>query len=234
MHPRVLPAVLALLVVFGPPSSALACEPPTERAEAAWRALDELRAEDFFREADEITPCPDTPPEARAALLRLQGASAALQRDTERAVRLFSEARALDPLGQLPARSFPPTHPVARLYQLSSPRIALVTDVTPPSPVVVLAVPTPLPPAPEPPPRRAPLVVGAALSSLAAGGLWVAAGWVDGRAERAAEDALGRSTAALYAEQERYRGQQLGLQLAAGGSAALAVGLVGANFSLSW
>lgn len=240
MPPRVLHAASALLVFFGPLSSALACDLAAERAqaEAALRALDALRAEDFFREADGITPCPDAPPEERAALLRVQGASAALQKDTARAARLFGEARALDPLGQLPARSFPPTHPVARLYQLSAPQISLVTDVTPDptssTSVALVAVPTPLPPAPERPPRRAPLVLGAALSSLAAGGLVAAAGWVDGRADRAAEDALGRSTAAFYAEQERYRGQQLGLQLAAGGSAALAVGLVGATVSLSW
>ena len=237
MAPRVLPVatVLASLLMCAP--TALACDPSAAQAQvqAAWSALDELRADDFFAAADGIAACPDLSPQERAEILRLQGASAALQKDTERAVRLFSEARALDPAGQLPEREFPPTHPVTKLYRLSAPRVAVVTEPSPQT--VVIAVPAPpLPstPPPSPAPRRAPLVVGAALSSVAAGGLWLASTQMDSRAELAAAEGLGQDAADAYAEQERYRGRQLGLQVAAGGSAALAVGLVGATVSLSW
>ena len=235
MAPHAHLVAIGLLAGIGRSSVALACDPSAAQTQvqAAWSALDELRADDFFAAADGIAACTDLSPQERAEILRLQGASAALQKDTERAVRLFGEARAIDPGGQLPERSFPPTHPVARLYRLSAPRLTVASTELPAS-VVVVAAPSPLPPAPEPTPRRAPLIVGAALSSLSAGGLWAASMWVDGQAERAAADGLGQPAGDAYAEQERLRGRQIGLQLAAGGSAALAVGLVGATVSLSW
>ena len=234
-----LPVAVGLVGCIWPLSPALACDPAVARVEAsaAWQALRELRSQDFFHAADEISPCPGLDGAERAELLRLQGASAALQKDTERAVRLFSEARALDPAGQLPAREFPPTHPVAKLYRLSAPRVAVVVGPVAAPQTVVIAVSAPaLPstPPPSPAPRRAPLVLGAALSSVAAGGLWLASTQMDSRAELAAAEGLGQDAADAYAEQERYRGRQLGLQVAAGGSAALAVGLVGATVSLSW
>ena len=209
-----LPVAVGLVGCIWPLSPALACDPAVARVEAsaAWQALRELRSQDFFDAADEISPCPGLDGAERAELLRLQGASAALQKDTERAVRLFSEARALDPAGQLPAREFPPTHPVAKLYRLSAPRVAVVVGPVAAPQTVVIAVSAPaLPstPPPSPAPRRAPLVLAAA-------------------------EGLGQDAADAYAEQERYRGRQLGLQVAAGGSAALAVGLVGATVSLSW
>ena len=237
MASRELLVSIAVLAGIGRSSPALACDPAVAQAQsqAAWQALDELRAADFFQLADGLVTCPDLSPQARAELLRLQGASAALQKDTERAVRLFGEARALDPSGQLPEREFPPTHPVSKLYRLSTPRIAVSEAGAPlPAPILVVTAPTALPPAPEPQHRRVPLIVGAGLSSLAAGGLWAASLWMDGQAEASAADSFGRPTEALYAEQERLRGRQLGLQVAAGGSAALAVGLVGATVSLSW
>ena len=237
MPPRDLLVAAVILGWSARSPDALACDPTVARTEAsaAWQALRELRSQDFFHAADGISPCPGLDGAERAALLRLQGASAALQKDTERAVRLFSEARALDPAGQLPEREFPPKHPVTKLYRLSAPRIA-ETPAGEPPPVTVLVVsaPAPLPPPPVESPRRAPLFVGAALSSLTAGGLWAASVWMDGKAEVAAADGFGQPVDAVYAEQERLRGRQLGLQVAAGGSAALAVGLVGATVSLSW
>ena len=237
MARSLLPVAVGLVGCIWPLSPALACDPAVARAEAsaAWQALRELRSQDFFDAADEISPCPGLDGAERAELLRLQGASAALQKDTERAVRLFSEARALDPAGQLPEREFPPTHPVTKLYRLSAPRVAVVTEHSPQTVVIAVSAP-PLQSAPPPStaPRRAPLVVGAALSSVAAGGLWLASTQMDSRAELAAAEGLGQDAADAYAEQERYRGRQLGLQVAAGGSAALAVGLVGATVSLSW
>jgi hypothetical protein len=237
MARSLLPVAVGLVGCIWPLSPALACDPAVARAEAsaAWQALRELRSQDFFDAADEISPCPGLDGAERAELLRLQGASAALQKDTERAVRLFSEARALDPAGRLPEREFPPTHPVTKLYRLSAPRVAVVTEPSPQTVVIaVSAPPLPAAPPPSPAPRRAPLVVGAALSSVAAGGLWLASTQMDSRAELAAAEGLGQDAADAYAEQERYRGRQLGLQVAAGGSAALAVGLVGATVSLSW
>ena len=223
MASRALLVYIAIFAGIGRSSPALACDPSAAQVEAAaaWQALDELRADDFFRLADGLVLCPDLSPQGRAELLRLQGASAALQKDTERAVRLFGEARALDPLGQLPEREFPPTHPVAKLYWLSTPRIAVSQRGEPlPAPILVVTAPTPLPPAPEPQRRRVPLIVGAGLSSLAAGGLWAASMRLDGQAELAAAEGLGQPVAEGYAEQERLRGRQLGLQVAAGGSAA--------------
>ena len=237
MVPRALLVAIGLLAGIGRSSVALACDPSAAQTQvqAAWSALDELRADDFFAAADGIAACTDLSPQERAEILRLQGASAALQKDTERAVRLFGEARAIDPGGQLPERAFPPTHPVAKLYRLAAPRLTVASaEPSQPASVLVVSAPSSLPPAPEPAPRRAPLIVGAALSSLTAGGLWAASMWVDGQAELAATGGLGQSAEDTYAEQERLRGRQLGLQLAAGGSAALAVGLVGATVSLSW
>ena len=236
MAPHAHLVAIGLLAGIGRSSVALACDPSAAQAQvqAAWSALDELRADDFFAAADGIATCPDLSPQERAEILRLQGASEALQKDTERAVRLFGEARAIDRGGQLPERAFPPTHPVAKLYRLAAPRLTVASaELSQPASVLVVAAP-PLPLAPEPTPRRAPLIVGAALSSLTSGGLWAASMWVDGQAELAATGGLGQPAEDTYAEQERLRGRQLGLQLAAGGSAALAVGLVGATVSLSW
>lgn len=227
-----LSVLLSIVAVIGHSSPALACDPVAARQgiQAAWGAMEVWRTDDFFATAASLVGCPDNTPAERAEILRIQGAAAGLLHRTEQAARLFGEARALDPLGTLPEAYFPPTHPLARLYRMSAPLLAeaptLELDLPP-------ALPAPLPEV-EPRPRRAPLVLGAALSSVAAGGLWFASSMMDSRAELAAAEGLGHDPADAYAEQERYRGRQLGLQVAAGGSAALAVGLVGATVSLSW
>ena len=238
----VLPVAVSILACIGRSSPALACDPAVARAgiHAAWGAMAEWRTDDFFAAAASLVGCPDNTPAERAEVLRIQGAAAGLEHHTERAARLFSEARALDPLGTLPVAYFPPTHPLAQLYRMSAPLLTqapsaesppLTTEIVPSFPVVPLVQPIP---EVEPRPRRAPLVLGAALSSVAAGGLWFASSMMDSRAELAAAEGLGQDPVDAYAEQERYRGRQLGFQVAAGGSAALAVGLVGATVSLSW
>lgn len=226
-----LSVVLSVVGVIGASSPALACDPGAARRgiQAAWGAMEAWRTDDFFAAAASLVGCPDNTPAERAEILRIQGAAAGLEHHTEQAARLFGEARALDPLGTLPEAYFPPTHPLAQLYRMSAPLLAEAPTLDldlPPAPPTLPEV--------EPRPRRAPLVLGAALSSLAAGGLWLASSQMDGRAELAAAEGLGDDPATAYAEQERLRGRQLGLQVAAGGSAALAVGLVGATVTLSW
>ena len=237
-----LPVAVGILACSGRSSPALACDPAVARAgiHAAWGAMEAWRTDDFFATAASLVGCPDNTPTERAEILRIQGAAAGLDHHTERAARLFSEARALDPAGTLPEAYFPSTHALAQLYRMSAPLLSqapaaenppLRAEITAAMPVPPLALPLP---EVEPRPRRAPLVLGAALSSVAAGGLWVASSMMDSRAELAAAEGLGQDPVDAYAEQERYRGRQLGFQVAAGGSAALAVGLVGATVSLSW
>ena len=232
-----LPVAIGVLACIGRSSPALACDSTAARAgiSDAWGAMAAWRTDDFFATAAALVGCPDNSPAERAEILRIQGAAAGLDHHTERAARLFSEARALDPLGTLPEAYFPPTHALAQLYRMSAPLLSQAPALE--SPSLDLSLPAALPPAlpeVESRPRRAPLVFGAALSSVAAGGLWFASSMMDSRAELAAAEGLGQDPADAYAEQERYRGRQLGLQVAAGGSAALAVGLVGATVSLSW
>lgn len=237
-----LPVAIGVLGCIWPWSRALACDSDAARAgiHAAWGAMAAWRTDDFFATAASLVGCPDNSQAERAEVLRIQGVAAGLNHHTERAARLFSEARALDPAGALPEAYFPPTHPLAQLYRMSAPLLteapaaenpSLTTEIVASLPTTPLALPLP---EVAPRPRRAPLVVGAALSSVAAGGLWFASSMMDSRAELAAAEGLGHDPADAYAEQERYRGRQLGLQVAAGGSAALAVGLVGATVSLSW
>ena len=176
---------------------------------------------------------PAATPAQRAAVLRLEGIEAAMNHDKNAALRLFQDARRLDPTAALPVDIYPPAHPFARLYAAADPLLAplLVASAPPPveDPPVTSGTADLTVPASPPARRAAPLFVGAATSAALSGGLYA---WSRNVPE--AEGAYGDDAMTYARAQARATSREDGLRTASGGAALLGAGLLTAGLTVVW